>query len=218
MDQLNASPATVLLSVNGNNYQVSLTGDLLIDVLFGGLYNPVVTAGMPKMIYQIQSGEYSILRNRLSLYFDTSGALGMGTSVQCAEEVPFNSANDAYTAAQGVQPEIAAFFPGSVQYLFTICQDWTGIPPDPRENQPVTSDIPTLILAGEFDPITPPEWGRMTAAHLANSYFYEFRGNGHWVTRSSRCALSIMLAFLDNPVTPPDASCLGSQGGLQFVQ
>ena len=108
--QLNASPATVPLSVNGNNYQVSLTGDLLIDVLFGGLYNPVVTAGMPKMIYQIQNGEYSILRNRLSLYFDTSSALGMGTSVQCAEEVPFNSANDAYTAAQGVQPEIAAFF------------------------------------------------------------------------------------------------------------
>ncbi len=137
--------------------------------------------------------------------------------MQCAEEVPFNSANDAYTAAQGVQPEIAAFFPQSVQYLFTVCQDWTGIAPNPRENQPVTSDIPTLILAGEFDPITPPEWGRMTATHLANSYFYEFRGNGHWVTRSSRCALSITLAFLDDPAAPPDASCLGALGGLQFV-
>ncbi len=78
VDQLNASPATVPLSVNGNNYQVSLTGDLLIDVLFGGLYNPVVTAYMPKMIYQIQNGEYSILRNRLSLYFDTSSASGDG--------------------------------------------------------------------------------------------------------------------------------------------
>jgi pimeloyl-ACP methyl ester carboxylesterase len=218
VDQLNASPVRVSISVNGSNYQVSLTGDLLIDVLFGGLYNPVVTAYMPKMIYQIQNGEYSILRNRLSLYFDTSSALGMGTSVQCAEEVPFNSAEDVYSAAQGVQPEIAAFFPQSVQYLFTICQDWTGIAPNPRENQAVTSNIPTLILAGEFDPITPPDWGRMTAVHLANSYFYEFRGNGHWVTRSSRCALSITLAFLDNPAATPDASCLGSQGGLQFVQ
>ena len=217
VDQLDASPATVFLSVGGVDYPVSLTGDLLIDVLFVGLYNPAVAASMPKMIYQIQRGEYSILRNRLSLYFETSSALGMGISVQCAEEIPFNSGNDAYTAAQGVQPEIAGFFPESVQYLFTVCQDWSGAVPDPRENQPVTSDIPTLILAGEFDPITPPSWGQMTANHLSNSYFFEFPGNGHWVTRSSRCALSIMLAFLDNPLNSPDASCLGSKGSLQFV-
>jgi pimeloyl-ACP methyl ester carboxylesterase len=216
-DQLNASPVTVFLSVGGAEYPVLLTGDLLIDVLFVGLYNPTVTASMPKMIYQIQAGEYSILRNRLSLYFDTSSALGMGTSVQCAEEIPFNAANEAYTAAQGVQPAIAAFFPQNVQYLFTLCQDWTGTVPDPRENQPVTSAIPALILAGAFDPITPPAWGQMTASHLSNSYFYEFRGNGHWVTRSSHCARSIALAFWDNPVAPPDASCLGSQGGTQFT-
>jgi len=217
VDQLNANPTTVFLSVGGVDYPILLTGDLLIDVLFVGMYNPAVTATMPKMIYQVQRGDYSILRNRLSLYFDTSGALGMGTSVQCAEEVPFNSGQDAYAAAQGVQPEIAGFFPQSVQYLFTVCQDWTGTTPDPRENQPVSSDIPTLVLAGEFDPITPPAWGQMTASHLSNSYYFEFRGNGHWVTRSSPCALSIMLAFLDNPLNSPDASCLGSQSGLQFV-
>ncbi len=217
VDQLNASPATVYLTLGGVNYPVSLTGGLLIDVLFVGLYNPAVAASMPKMIYQVQRGEYAILRNRLSLYFDTSGALGMGTSVQCAEEIPFNSGNDAHVAAQGVQPEIAAFFPESVQYLFAVCQDWSGAVPDPRENQPVTSDVPTLVLAGEFDPITPPAWGQMTAGHLSNAYFYEFRGNGHWVTRSSRCALSMALAFWNNPSVPPDASCLASQGSLQFV-
>ena len=217
VEQLNASPRSMSLSVGGVDYPVSLTGDLLIDVLFGGLYNPVVTASMPKMMYQIQNGESSILWNRLSLYFDTSSAQGMGTSVQCAEEVPFNTMEDVYTATQGVQPDIAAFFPGSVRYLFTLCPDWTGIPPDPRENQPVTSDIPTLILAGAFDPITPPAWGKMTASHLANSYYFEFRGNGHWVTRSSRCALSITLAFLENPPMPPDSSCHGSLGVLQFV-
>jgi pimeloyl-ACP methyl ester carboxylesterase len=194
-----------------------LDGDRLVDVLFVGLYNPVVTATMPKMIYQIQQGEYSILRDRLRLYFDTSSALGMGTSVQCAEEVPFNSADDAYNAAQGVRPEIAAFFPKSVQYMFMICQDWTGTTPNLRENQPVSNDIPTLILAGEFDPITPPDWGRMTAGHLSHAYFYEFRGNGHWVTRSSPCALSIAISFWANPVTPPDTTCMQSLGGVHFI-
>ena len=217
VDRLNANPVMVSLSVGGTDYSVRLDGNRLMDVLFGGMYNPVVTAGMPKMIYQVQRGEYSILRERLALYFDTSSALGMGMSVQCAEEVPFNAAGDAFEASKAARPEIAAFFPHSVQYMFSVCQDWTGLAPDPRENQPVTSDIPALILAGELDPITPPAWGQMTAGHLSRAGFYEFRGNGHWVTRSSGCALSMALAFWDNPQAVPDAACLQSQPGLHFL-
>ncbi|MGB7876356.1 MAG: hypothetical protein WBL25_18395 [Anaerolineales bacterium] len=37
--------------------------------------------------------------------------------MQCAEEIPFNSGEDAYTAAQGVQSDIAAFF----QRVVNIC-------------------------------------------------------------------------------------------------
>jgi len=81
----------------------------------------------------------------------------------------------------------------------------------------VTSDIPTLILAGEGDPITPPAWGQMTAGHLSRATFYEFRGQGHWVTRSSRCALSITLAFWNDPSVAPDAACLQTQEGLHFA-
>ena len=216
VDQLNASPAPVSLSLGGAKYSVLLTGDLLMDVLFTGLYNPAVTAGMPRMIFQVRSGDYSILRERLALYFGPSSGLGMTISVQCAEEVPFNTIEDAFSAAQGLDPRIAAFFPKSVRYLFDVCSNWTAVPPDPRENQPVTSDIPALVLAGEFDPITPPAWGQMTAAHLAHSYFYQFQGNGHWVTRSSPCALAIMLGFLDDPASNPDLACLKSQEGMHF--
>jgi pimeloyl-ACP methyl ester carboxylesterase len=73
-------------------------------------------------------------------------------------------------------------------------------PPDPRENLPIQR-LPTLVLAGEHDPITPPDWGRMVAADLSNAYFYEFPGNGHWVTRSSQCPLQMALAFWQDPGT-----------------
>jgi pimeloyl-ACP methyl ester carboxylesterase len=162
---------------------------------------------MPKMIYDIPQGDYDILRDRLGLYFDTSGALGMQMSVQCAEEFPFNTAEEAYTSAQGVQPQIAAFYPASVQPLFAICKEWPVIPADPRENLPVSSDIPALILAGDHDPITPPDWGRMVAHDLTHAYFHEFPGHGHWVTRSSRCALSMALAFWNDPSRDSGNTC-----------
>ena len=205
VDQLNANP--VSLSAGNSGQAVRLDGGLLIDVLFVGLYNPAVTASMPRMIYDVRQGDYDILRERLALYFDTSSAIGMQMSVQCAEEFPFNAPEEAYVVAQGLQPQVAAFYPASVQPLFAVCREWTGIKPDPHENVAVSSDIPTLILAGDYDPITPPDWGRMAAQNVSRAYFHEFAGHGHWVTRSSGCALSMALAFWNDPTVDPGYVC-----------
>ena len=207
VDELNARPVTVSLPAGGAERTVKLDGGLLIDVLFVGLYNPAVTASMPGMIFDIRQGDYGILRDRLALYFDTSSALGMQMAVQCAEEFPFNAREEAYAAAQNVQPQIAAFYPLSVQPLFAVCREWPSTPPDPREKLPVSGDVPALVLAGEHDPITPPDWGRMVAADLSNAYFHEFPANGHWVTRSSHCALQMALAFWENPDGDPGFIC-----------
>jgi pimeloyl-ACP methyl ester carboxylesterase len=207
VDQLNANPISVSLYAGGSEQTVRVDGGLLIDVLFVGLYNPAVTASMPQMIYDISQGNYDILRQRLALYFDTSGALGMQMSVQCTEEFPFNAPEEAYALAQNLQPQIADFYPASVQPLFAACKEWTSAPPDPRENLPVSSDIPTLVLAGDHDPITPPDWGRMVAQNLSHAYFHEFAGHGHWVTRSSNCALSMALAFWNEPEQDPGYVC-----------
>ena len=207
VDRLNAQPVWVSLLADGGEQTVLLDGGLLMDVLFVGLYNPAVTASMPEMIEEIRQGDYSILRERLALYFDAAGALGMQMSVQCAEEIPFGTAEEAYAVAQGVQPQLAVFYPASVQPLFAVCKEWTGVPPDPRENVPVSADTPTLILAGDQDPITPPDWGRMVSQNLSHAYFHEFPGQGHWVTRSSPCALSMALTFWNDPNADPGSVC-----------
>lgn len=207
VDELNARPVSVSLSTGRGPQTVQLDGGLLIDVLFTGLYNPAVRATMPEMIHEIRSGEHGILRQRLALYFETSSALGMQMAVQCSEEFPFNAPEEAYAAAQNVQPQIAAFFPQSVQPLFAVCREWPTLPPDPRENQPVHSDVPALVLAGEGDPITPPEWGRMVAGDLSRAWFHEFPVQGHWVARSSPCAVQMALAFWEDPTTDPGPVC-----------
>jgi pimeloyl-ACP methyl ester carboxylesterase len=207
VDQLNASPVSLDFHTGGLPQVARLDGGLLIDILFVGLYNPAVTVSMPQMIYDVRQGDYDILRERLALYFDSSSALGMQMSVQCAEEIPFNTPEEAYIAAQGVMPQIAALYPASILPLFDTCREWANIVPDPRENLPVNSEVPTLILAGDHDPITPPDWGRMASRDLAFDYFYELSGHGHWVTRSSRCALSMALTFWNDPTVDPGYVC-----------
>ena len=69
------------------------------------------------------------------------------------------------------------------------------------ENQAVASGIPTLIMNGGYDPVTPLAYGEAAAAQLSTHYLYEFPTMGHgsvwqnWIDdvpgihrRSSSCA------------------------------
>jgi pimeloyl-ACP methyl ester carboxylesterase len=218
VNELNSAPLFIPLTTGGETHQVRVDGNLLIDVLFVGLYNRNVAARMPQMIFDLYQGRTSLFEERLRLYFDASSALGMQTALQCAEEVSFALPEEAFGAAEGIQPEIAAFFPASVQPLFAVCGEWSALPPDPRENQAVQSLVPALVFGGEYDPITPPEWGRQVAAILTNAYFFEVPGNGHWVTRSSECTRQMALAFWQDPTSSPDGSCIQSVPGLDFTR
>jgi pimeloyl-ACP methyl ester carboxylesterase len=141
----------------------------------------------------------------------------MQASVQCFEEVPFTPYNDVLTAAEGVEPHIAHNYAVELESLYTICETWGSGMPNAYENQPTRSDIPALILAGQFDPITPPAWGELTAQSLSQVYYYKFPNAGHWVMRSGPCPIDVAVTFLNDPYAPPDASCIAAINPLQFV-
>jgi hypothetical protein len=60
----------------------------------------------------------------------------------------------------------------------------------------------------EFDPITPPAWGRRAAATLANSFFYEYPGVGHGASGLPGCPREMFTAFLEEPREAPEDACI----------
>jgi pimeloyl-ACP methyl ester carboxylesterase len=210
VDTLNASPARVPASdpATGREYTALLTGDLLVDVVFGALYRPDVMAKLPQMIADIQRGYYNpFLQDRLSRYLDRTTSRGMQVSVQCAEEIPFSTVEELQAQAAAVEPHIAHNYVAELAMLYQLCPLWGAGEADPIENTPVITSIPTLIFAGTFDPITPPAWGQSTANRLENSHYFEFPV-GHWATRAHDCPLRMAADFLNNPSIAPDASCI----------
>ena len=87
-------------------------------------------------------------------------ALGMHLSVFCAEDLPFATEQDGRTATAGT-------FLGT--YLFdqyrAACSEWPRAAISSDTRAPVTSRVPTVLVSGFFDPVTPPEF----AAHIAQS-------------------------------------------------
>jgi hypothetical protein len=84
------------------------------------------------------------------------------------------------------------------------------------ENEPVRSGIPTLVLAGEYDPITPPAWGQQVMDSLENSYFVQFPGQGHGPGLQNGCAQRVILEFFDDPTTQPEAACVADMSAPAF--
>jgi pimeloyl-ACP methyl ester carboxylesterase len=220
VDALNASPARVLVvdPSTGREVNVLLTGDLLIDVVFGALYRPDVMVRLPRMIFDVRRGYYNpFLQGRLTRYFDRTTSRGMQLSVQCSEEIPFSTNQELSDAAAGVRPEITHNYQNELGMLYDLCPLWVSVAANPIEKQPVHSSIPTLIYGGHFDPITPPEWGQITSQNLTQAYYLEFAAAGHWAMRVDRCPIEIAAAFLNNPTTVPDTSCIAAIPLLDFV-
>lgn len=224
VEQLNQTPITVPVTYvfTGERYDSRLNGDDLIGILFQSLYSTELIPLMPQIISEIAAGDNGNLSILLTTFLADSefSSVGLQLSVQCHEEIAFSQPGEA-AAAVADYPQLERFFTGSPsagELALTVCANWGAGTADPVENEPVRSDIPALILAGEYDPITPPAWGRLAAADLSRSYYYEFPGMGHGVSVSDDCPRSIALAFLDAPETAPDGGCVEAMGtGPAFV-
>jgi pimeloyl-ACP methyl ester carboxylesterase len=198
------------IQVPVRSYNASLNGDDLIGVLFRLLYDSDAIPGLPKLIFDVRRGSYSGLRRWLPRVIFQSEFIseGMHNSVQCGEEVRFSSPDAIAASSASMRPRIRVFLDVYANAEFSICEAWGAKEAGPIENEPVISDIPTLVLAGDYDPVTPPAWGQMAVATLNNAHYLEFPGVGHGVLMARRCARDIVSGFLDTPTTAPHSSCI----------
>jgi pimeloyl-ACP methyl ester carboxylesterase len=95
------------------------------------------------------------------------------------------------------------------------CALWRTTFASATERSAVYSDIPTLILVGEFDVVTPPAYARLIASTLTKAHVYELPGHSH--SGRPPCLRTIMQQFLNDPSREPDASCIAQMPRIAFA-
>lgn len=222
IEEFNAQPIVVSgrLPRSGQHYEYPVTGDMIADYIFSLLYVKDAIPAIPRIINDLrtQADRQAILETIAISQFDRIEGVseGMYYAVQCAEEVRFSDRAFAQNMAENLHPALQRGFLANTNSIFDLCAEWTQSSADDSENEPVSSDIPTLVLSGEFDPITPPSWGQLVAENLENSFFYTFQTVGHGVVRSDACALQIAVDFVNDPTTAPDAACITDIAPVNF--
>ncbi len=222
IDRLNAEPIpiTVVNPTNDQTYDALLTGDAVRGNLVTFLYISQIIPVLPQAIYDVYNGDFDLMTQlsstRLALLDLISR--GMMISVMCNADLVGKAPEDLLNimAEQPSQLVTAADPEFTIEYgMFGICENWPVQAADASAKEPLISDIPTLILEGEFDPVTPPEYGQLVAGYLSNGYYFEFPGVGHDVLSDS-CAREVAGAFIDDPTRAPDATCIAEMPGVTF--
>jgi len=138
-------------------------------------------------------------------------SMGMNFSVTCAEDLPFI---DAATAARATAGTLLGDY--RIREQKRVCAHWPrgSIPAD--AHRLVHSTVPVLLLSGERDPVTPPEFGERVARELPNSLHVVVPHSGHG--SDAPCLEGIYRRFVDRAsVRGLDVSCVAKTPPPRFA-
>ncbi|HWX32338.1 MAG TPA: alpha/beta hydrolase [Steroidobacteraceae bacterium] len=170
---------------------------------------------LPTLIHRAAQGALAPLAAQTVMTARQVGdqiASGMQMSVICSEDVPF------FAAAGIDRAALARTYQGVDQLdaFVEICKLWPRGPVDADLHSPLHSEIPTLLLSGEADPVTPPDNAERAARGLTRHRHLILSGEGHGQVATA-CVPKLMAQFLDtaDPATL-DATCLEQHSPAPF--
>jgi pimeloyl-ACP methyl ester carboxylesterase len=213
--RLEADPVrtTVPDPTTGQPTPVVLDGGALANWLVNMSFATPALKDVPSMIAELAAGDPQRIAS-LRLQVAPPGFVGYGLiyGVICSEWFPFDSEREVLARGREVLPRYPRSVlaqPPQFTYMFDDCRVW-DVPAAPASvHEPTVSEIPTLILSGSFDSVTPLAWAYAAAETLPNSRIARIPGVGHFVAPESPCAQSIIASFLLRP-DAPDTNCVAT--------
>lgn len=209
MTQLRANPVEV-------EYRDPTTGAMRRDTMtadtVGGLtrlfaYAPHAASLLPLVVNEASQGRHApmmALAQMIQSQLSEQIMHGMQLSVMCAEDAPElreNPADEGTVLGNGL-PKLA----------IEQCKVWPRGDRPSDFRAPLKSDVPALLLSGEFDPVTPPRYGDEVLKHLPNGRHLVVKGQGH-IVADAGCMPKLMGQFLESANAKAlDTKCLDSVG------
>ena len=205
MSTLRANPPLVRYRDAGSGEwrEDRLTPDRIAGMVRMYAYMPVVATLLPVLIHDANQGHYenlAALSHMMAGEMQDAMAIGMQLSVVCSE--------DAASMVARKEDADTLLGNGMTESMAAMCAVWPkgSVPAD--FHQPLATDVPALVLEGEFDPVTPPRYGEEVVKSLKNGRLLVLRGQGHNVIGAG-CMPKLFAQFLqDANAKALDAKCL----------
>jgi pimeloyl-ACP methyl ester carboxylesterase len=177
------------------------------------LYSMQTRTLVPLIIHQAFLGNYQPVIGLIAMSDGGMGMyVGLTLNIVCNEDLP-KITQAMFTA------DADNSFGGNDSHKAWLqaCPLWPKYSVDESFYNSVTANIPTLILSGNLDPVTPPSNGEKSAATLPNSHHIVSKNSAH-IVASTPCGVDIVNEFLET-LDPKglDESCLAKLKSETFM-
>ena len=218
LERLLRGPVEVDLKHPGQSVRINLSRDLAAEAIRYMLYQPSSASRIPLFINLAAQGNFTPLAEAAISYrrqIVATGSNGMYLSVTCAEDLPPIKPGEG--ERNGVNTFLGDY---RLRQQRAACTLWpqAKIPGDYAE--PTRSDVPALIITGQWDPVTPPIYGDTAAKYLSHSVHIIVPHGGHGFNglNGVDCVNNLIVSFVERGTTTGlDTSCVSSIGRKGFL-
>jgi pimeloyl-ACP methyl ester carboxylesterase len=189
----------------GQSGEVTVTRNHVAESLRYMMYSSREASDVPLALTRASAGDYQLfaerlLRRRLDGQFEA-----LYLSATCTEDVPYvppdSESHEANTYMAGYR----------LREQRAACGEWPRGSVPPWLGKPVQSDVPTLLISGALDPVTPPEMGETVLAGLTRGRHIVVPFGGHSPAGLSGvdCITELRQAFIsEGDAAHLDTSCV----------
>lgn len=195
---------------SGEFEDMLMTRDYAVIALRMFAYSPETMGLIPLMVSLANHGQPETMAAQAFMMMENlnqglNNALEL--SVSCAEDVPFMPKN--------TNTQDSLFGDNLFELMHARCELWDSVAVDSTFKEPVVSDIPTLLLSGEYDPVTPPKNAEQVMKTLSHSQHLVAKGQGH-IVGTRGCMPKIIAAFIKDPNKELDTACMENFDDFSF--
>lgn len=218
---LKAEFLNIYANLKTNPINIKLNGERFIlnqqDVLLfmhQMLYSDSTIERIPEFIKALKEKNKSYINRTISGFIPRVTLINLGVyyAVMTADEGRFNNQSKVNADHKDL------LFANADLSLFSadpeVIKIWPSVSVKYNPMAAIKSTIPTLLISGDFDPVTPPNNAAIVAQSLSKSQNFVFKNNGH--VPINRCFFNLAKQFLDNPTTKLDGSCTDTSTELDW--
>lgn len=200
------------------NIRVSLSRNLAGEAIRYMLYQAGAASRIPLFIHLAAQGNFNPLAEAAIYYrreIVATGSNGMYLSVTCAEDLPLIKPGEG--ERNGVNTFLGDY---RLRQQRAACALWQRGSIPNNYTEPTHSDVPVLILTGQWDPVTPPLYGDFVAKYLTHSLHVVVPHGGHGFNglNGLDCIDKLISSFIERgTVNGLDTSCVSSMTRKGFL-
>jgi len=208
IEYLNQNPKKIRIHIPNSLYSFGdeIDGEGFYNYILSSAYLDNNYAALPYIIQQAEKNRFdstvSFFEVYISRFLSTSGGF---YSVICAEHSPMSGI---YSDEPILSPSMMGWEIENQEEIQEKCLSWNvSRSPNVLDTMP-ESGVPVLLMSGFYDPVTPPEYGKIALQSFPHGQHIIDPFGSHGVAFNDDCTRGIVAEFLDAPADPVNSECL----------